>query len=130
MSPTTVMTADEYSRTSFRPGCEYRDGVLTRKSIPTWKHAALQLKIGSYILNNYSGFLPGSELTVRLSENRFLVPDIAVQRKDEIQDPYPIEPVHLCVEILSPEDRMSEMIAKGEEPPGMGRSHGLDYRSR
>jgi Uma2 family endonuclease len=38
-----------------------------------------------------------------------------VQRRDRIQDPYPSEPVHLCVEILSPEDRMSKILAKCEE---------------
>ena len=115
MSPSTLMPVDEYLRTSFKPACEYRDGVLTQKPTPTWKHAALQLQIGSYILSNFSDFRPGTELTVRLSENRFLVPDIAVQRKDKIQDPYPTEPVHLCVEILSPDERMSKMIAEGEE---------------
>ena len=38
-----------------------------------------------------------------------------MQRRDRIQDPYPIEPVHLCIEILSPGDRMSEMLAKCED---------------
>ncbi len=37
------------------------------------------------------------------------------QRRDHIQDPYPTEPVHLCIEILSPDDRMSEVLAKCEE---------------
>ena len=73
-----------------------------------------------YPITAFPGFRPGSELTVRLSKNRFLVPDVAVQRKDQIQDPYPTEPIHLCIEILSPDDRMSEMIAKGEEYLGWG----------
>lgn len=116
MSPTpTLMPVDEYLRTSYKPACEYRDGVITQKAMPTWKHAALQMQLGYIILGRFPGFRPGSELTVRLRENRFLVPDVAVRRKDRIQDPYPTEPIHLCIEILSPDDRMSEMIAKGEE---------------
>ena len=116
MSPTTTLiSVDEYLRTSYKPACEYRDGVLTQKPIPSWKHSFLQMRIGHFILANHSDFLPGSELTVRLNENRFLVPDVAVQRKDRIQQPYPTEPVHLCIEILSPEDRLSEVIAKAEE---------------
>ena len=116
MSPTnTLMPVDEYLRTSYKPACEYRDGVLTQKSMPTWKHAALQLQIGSILLRLFPGFRPGSELTVRPRKSRYLVPDVAVQRRDRIQDPYPTEPIHLCIEILSPDDRMSEMIAKGEE---------------
>ena len=33
----------------------------------------------------------------------------------EIQSPYPTEPVLLCVEILSPEDRVGAMLAKCEQ---------------
>ena len=32
-----------------------------------------------------------------------------------ISDPYPVEPVELCCEILSPEDRLGAMFAKCEE---------------
>ncbi|MCX6606992.1 MAG: Uma2 family endonuclease, partial [Acidobacteria bacterium] len=49
-----------------------------------------------------------------LREGKFLVPDIAVQRLDAIQDPYPELPIYLCVEILSPGDRLGETLAKGE----------------
>lgn len=52
---------------------------------------------------------------VRLSEGRFLAPDVAVQSKDHIQDPYPTDPIHLCIEILSPEDCFSTVVAKAEE---------------
>ena len=106
---------EEYLRTSFKPACEYRDGVLTQKPMPTLKHSLVQFAVNKLIDALFPGFEAGPELTVRLRENRYLVPDIAVQRKDRIQDPYPTEPVHLCVEILSPEDRFSEVIAKGEE---------------
>ncbi|MFN0107119.1 MAG: Uma2 family endonuclease [Bryobacteraceae bacterium] len=116
MSPSpALISVDEYLRTSYKPACEYRDGVLTQKSMPTRKHALTQSRISQLILNGYPNFRAGSELHVRLSESRYLVPDVAVQRKDRIQDPYPTEPIHLCVEALSPEDRLSEVIAKGEE---------------
>ena len=116
MSPTTTLIpVDEYLRTSYKPNCEYRDGVLTQKPMPTWKHSFIQSRFSQLFLNRYSDFLPGSELTCRLSDGRYLVPDLGIQRKDRIQDPYPAQPIHLCVEILSPENRLSEMIAKSEE---------------
>ena len=116
MSPTTtLMPVDEYLRLNCKPAYEYRDGVLTQKKMPTWKHSAIQMQIGHIILGGYPNFRPGGELHVRLSESRYLVPDVAIQRKDRIQDPYPIEPVHVCVEILSPDDRFSEVVAKCEE---------------
>ena len=116
MSPTTtLMPVDEYLRLNCKPACEYRDGVLTQKPMPTWKHSLIQSRFCQLLMNAFVDFLAGSELTVRLSENRYLVPDVAVQRKDRIQDPYPTEPIHLCVEILSPDDRFSEVLAKCEE---------------
>ena len=63
----------------------------------------------------FSQFAAGSEVTVRLREGKYFVPDVIVQRLDRIQEPYPTSPVHLCVEILSPDDHMSEALAKCEQ---------------
>ena len=116
MSPTTtLMPVDEYLRTSYKPACEYRDGVLTQKPMPTRKHALIQSSVYGLIHALFPDLEAVTELTVRLSENRYLVPDVAVQRKDRIQKPYPTEPIHLCVEILSPDDHFSEVVAKCEE---------------
>ena len=116
MSPTTTLIpVDEYLRTSYKPNCEYRDGVLTQKPMPTRKHSLTQFAVNKLIDALFPDFEAGPELTCRLSETRYLVPDVGVQRRDNFQDPYPTEPIHLCVEILSPEDRLSAMIAKGEE---------------
>lgn len=60
-------------------------------------------------------FLAGSELHVRLREGRYLVPGFAVQTRGQIQDPYPFEPIPLCVEVLSPDDRFGEVVTKCEE---------------
>ena len=116
MSPTaTLISADEYLRLSCKPNCEYRDGVLTQKPMPTRKHALIQRSVNRLIDALFSDFEGVPELTVRLSKSRYLVPDVAVQRKDRIQDPYPTDPIHLCVEILSPDDRLSQVVAKCEE---------------
>jgi Uma2 family endonuclease len=53
------------------------------------------------------------ELTLRISATKYLVPDVAVA--DDFPGPYPTEPVRLCCEILSPEDRIETMLAKCEE---------------
>lgn len=111
----TLISVHEYLQAGCKPACEYRDGVLTPKPMPTRKHSQAQFRINSLIDASAPGFEAGPELTLRLSAGRFLVPDIAVQQKDRIQDPYPTEPIHLCVEVLSPEDRLSAVIAKGEE---------------
>ena len=54
------------------------------------------------------------KVSIRPSKTKFLVPDLIVDR-NPIELPYPVKPVSLCVEILSPDDRLSAMFAKCEE---------------
>ena len=59
------------------------------------------------------GLQAAPEVTVRLSPAKYLVPDVIAA--PVLQEPYPTEPVLLCCEILSPEDRVGAMLAKCEE---------------
>ena len=111
----TLVSVEEYLATSYKPACEYLDGVLRQKSLPTRKHGLLQRWLGQLIAERSPQFEPASEITVRVRAGKFLVPDVIAQRIDHIQDPYPAEPVHLCIEILSPDDRVSEAFAKCED---------------
>ena len=111
----TLISVEEYLNTTYKPACDYVDGVLRQKSMPTWNHGLLQGRLSYLITLEFPGFASGSEVTVQIRTGKFLVPDLVVQQSDRIQSPYPIEPVYLCVEILSPGDRMSETIAKCED---------------
>jgi Uma2 family endonuclease len=110
----SLVSIEEYLRTSYKPACDYRDGVLTQKPMPTYEHSLLQIHLGRLILPD-GGFLATSEQTVRIGENRFLVPDVAVQESKRLQRPYPSDPIFLCIEILSPEDRFGELVSKCQE---------------
>jgi Uma2 family endonuclease len=83
--------------------------------MPTRKHGLIQARLAHLITRAFQDFEAASKVTVQIRTGRYLVPDLVVQRCDRIQDPYPSEPVHLCIEILSPGDRMSEIFAKCEE---------------
>jgi Uma2 family endonuclease len=109
------IAVEEYLATTYKPACEYLDGVLRQKPMPTWKHGELQSWLAELIRKGFRGFAAGSEVTVRIREGKYFIPDIIVQRRDRLQAPYPTEPVHLCIEILSPDDRSSEVFAKCEE---------------
>ena len=112
---TTLVTVDEYLSTTYKPACDYLDGVLRQKSMPTWNHSVIQSQISYLVIRDFPAFRTGSEVTVRLSPTLYLVPDLIVQAVSHIQRPYPTDPVHLCVEILSPDDRLSETISKCEQ---------------
>jgi len=59
------------------------------------------------------GLQAAPEVTVRLSSARYLVPNVIAA--PVLDSPYPTEPVLLCCEILSPEDRLGTTLAKCEE---------------
>jgi len=113
-STLTLVPVEEYLHSTYKPSADYLDGVLRSKPMPTRKHSLIQLRLGSLLLQ-IPGFEANSELTVRIRDGRFLVPDLAVQDASDIQDPCPTRPVALCVEILSPDDRFSETLAKCDE---------------
>jgi Uma2 family endonuclease len=111
MSTTTLMPVEEYLRYSEKPNCEYKDGVLYPKAMPTKFHSIIQFALSMLLRNQ--GVQPLPELTVRISPTHYLVPDVAVA--GDFPGPYPTEPVLLCCEILSPEDRLGAMLGKCEE---------------
>jgi Uma2 family endonuclease len=105
------MSVDEYLRLTEKPYCEYREGAVSPKALPTKFHALIQYAL--LMMLRAQGVQPFPELTVRISSTKYLVPDVCVA--DDFPGPYPTEPVLLCCEILSPEDRLGAMLAKCEE---------------
>jgi len=108
ISPISV---EEFLKTSFNPPREYIDGIVREKAMPTRLHALIQYLLVTLLRRQDIEALP--EVTVQLSPSKFLVPDVIADLR--IEDPYPTQPVTLCAEILSPEDRLSAAFAKCEE---------------
>ena len=102
-----------------KPTCEYVDGVLLPKPMGTKKHSQVQANITTLIRNRYGETLnPLPELTTRLREGQFYVPDLAIEdlaKPIEGRYPGPTDPVLLCVEIVSPPDRVGKLFGKCEE---------------
>lgn len=102
-----------------KPTCEYVDGELIPKVLATRAHSAVQGNVVFLIRNNYDEvFTLLPELTTRLRETQFYVPHIAleeVSRPITGRYPGPKDPVYLCIEILSPPDRIGKLFGKCEE---------------
>jgi Uma2 family endonuclease len=108
---TPFVSVEEYLRRTEKPNCEYKDGILYPKPLATTDHSYLQFASARMLSEQGAIALP--ELTLRVRPKRFLVPDVTVVRR--MERPYPTEPAILCVEILSPEQHLGEMLAKCEE---------------
>jgi len=104
-------TLEEFLRRTEKPNCEYLDGVLHPRAMPTTAHGRMQWIL--LLMLNKLGLEALPEVAVRVTPTRYLVPDIVADR--QLESPYPTTAVLLCVEILSPEDRVGAMLAKCEE---------------
>jgi Uma2 family endonuclease len=112
MSATAIVSVEDYLRRTEKPYCEYVDGVLYPKPMPTLLHGLIEFML--LTLLRKQGVQAVSEVTVRLSATKFLIPDVIAAPVLQ-QHPYPTDPVLLCVEILSPDDRVGTMLAKCEQ---------------
>jgi Uma2 family endonuclease len=106
----TMMSVEDYLKYTGKPNCEYIDGELRPKPMATSLHGLLELLLAMILRRQGVDARP--EVTIRVSPTQFLIPDVIAD--DVLADPYPNKPVLLCVEILSPEDRLSSMVSKCE----------------
>src|SRR5579863_2315600 len=111
MSAAAIVSVKDYLHRTEKPYCEYVDGVLHPKAFANTYHARAQVSL--MMLLDKQGVEALAEVTVRITPTKYLIPDVIAA--PVIQSPYPTEPVLLCVEILSPEDRVGAMLAKCEQ---------------
>jgi Uma2 family endonuclease len=111
MSTATAVSLNEYLNTSYRPDCDYLDGELLERNVGEWDHSRLQMLLSRYLSNREKewGIVVVPEQRVQVNARRFRVPDITVIAGDPPDGPIITSPPFLCVEILSPSDRLTEM---------------------
>ena len=107
---TTAVTIQEYLSTVYEADCDYVDGEVQERNLGTFDHARLQYAVAEYFCARERewGITAVIEQRVQVSPTRFRVPDVCVilgEPKDQILR----EPPFICVEILSPDDRISRV---------------------
>ncbi len=111
MGSAEFVSLEEYFRHPGKPACEYADGVLRSRSMPTKRHGLTQFLLVKAL--RLQGIDALGEVWVQLSERRVLVPDVIAA--ENIRNPFPMEPVTLCGEVLSADESLSAVFAKCEE---------------
>ena len=111
MGVSTLISVDEYLRTSFHPDCDYLDGEVLERTGGERRHAFTQSRVAAWFAN--CGATPRLDpligLRMRLSPTRIRIPDVVV-----VEPPLPDEevfttPPYLCIEVMSPDDTMAGM---------------------
>jgi Uma2 family endonuclease len=114
VSTTALVSVEEYLRTAYRPDCEYVDGEVIERNVGERKHSILQREFVFYFRLRRSEWNAHvfSEQRVQISKTRFRVPDVCVYVGADPKDEIFRTPPFICIEILSPEDRVARTQAR------------------
>jgi len=117
MQSGTLISVEEYLRTSYHPDCEYLDGKILERNLGEYEHARLQARLTAYFFNHEKEWRIRVvvEQRVQVSAHRFRFPDVCVILADAPIESTIAHPPFLCVEVLSKEDRMSDVLVKVNE---------------
>ena len=121
MPTPTLISVEEYLASSFRPDCDYVDGHIEERNLGERSHSKIQMKVGAFLLAHYEkdGIEVYPELRVQVKPARFRVPDLCVTLGDPGEEIL-TKPPFLCIEILSPEDRMGRIEQRIDDYLAMG----------
>jgi len=115
-----LISVEEYLASSYKPDCDYVDGHIEERNLGERPHSRMQGRL-IVLLNGQaaSGAEVLPEVRVQVKPSRFRVPDICIA-VDHSDDPILTKPPFLCIEVLSPEDRMSRIEARIKDYLEMG----------
>jgi Uma2 family endonuclease len=119
---TTLISIDEYLRTSYHPDRDYVDGEIQERNLGERDHARLQALLTIWFGNNEQAWNVYSlvEQRIRVTARRVRIADICLVRRDAPKEQVLVTPPLLCVEILSPEDRLPRAARVMEDYARMG----------
>jgi len=106
-----LVSVHEYLSTSYRPDCDYVEGVVLERNVGELDHGRLMARAGFAFFNREREFglwaLPS--LRIQISATRIRVADVCVFAGPKPDEQVPTRPAFICIEVLSRDDRLSEM---------------------
>lgn len=121
MSATHLVSVEEYLATSYRPDCDYVDGVVEERNFGEFDHGRLQALIVATLMKSEKryGCYAVTEQRVQVKPDRYRIPDVCLIRRED-REQVITRPPMLCIEILSPEDTHSRLVTRLDDFLAMG----------
>ena len=125
MATGTLVSIDEYLTTVYRPDCDFVDGVTEERNSGENDHADLQTAIATYFRSRQKvlGIYVVVEQRVQVSPTRFRIPDVCIVVGGRPGEQILRTPPFTCIEILSPEDRLSRVSERVNDYLSFGVSY-------
>ena len=121
-----LVSADEYLKSGYHPDMEYVEGVLVERSVPTIAHSLLQIILAVYLdpYRTQFRFETLSEARTQIVERaRYRIPDVMLCPLPLPSGKIVTSVPWVVIEILSPDDRMSEQLARFRDYKQIGVLH-------
>jgi len=119
---TTLITVEEYLRTSYEPDAEYVDGIIEERPMGEGKHSAWQATLSAFffVRSREWHIRVRPELRTQTGARRYRVPDLAIITPEAAEQPIATVPPLVAIEILSPEDRIARLLVRLTDFESMG----------
>lgn len=114
MTPVAI-SVEEYLRSSFDDGDrEFVDGLIEERYLGEKGHSKAQKRLILFFapFEDRGEWFAFPEQRIQVAPTRFRVPDVCVYADEEPEGPVFRMPPFLCIEILSPEDRIARLTEK------------------
>ena len=117
MSTATLISVEEYLRTSYRPDREYRDGVVMERNVGNEVHSLLQTLLSAYLVRRRREWriVVYTELRIQVRKGWLPIPDVCVYPLPKPEGLVPTMMPLLWIEILSPDDLALDVWNKARE---------------
>jgi len=120
MASKALITPQQYLATQFEREPELVHGELAERPLPNLIHGRTQQRLAVHL--DSVGYCC-TEVRVRLAEDLYRIPDVAVFEGTGPTEAVPTAPPLLVVEISSPEDRLDATLQKLDEYRTWGVRH-------
>jgi Uma2 family endonuclease len=117
-----LTSIEKYLNTNYRPDRDYVDGETERRNVGEFDHNRIQSLLVIWLGNHEEewNIIPITEQRIRVTHSRVRIADVCALRPDAPIEQVTATPPLLCVEILSPKDRLSRTIQVMEDYLRMG----------
>lgn len=116
MAAGTLISVEEYLKSSYSPDRDYVDGMVEERNLGERDHSDVQSNLVTFFRarRRETGITAFAEWRFQVKSTRFRVPDVIVTRGSPDEQILTTPPL-LCIEILSPEDTVVRTNARVQE---------------
>ena len=118
----SLLPIDAYLRTSYEPDADYVDGEIEERYLGEYEHAKIQTLLAIFFgtRNKQWHIDTVVEQRIRVAPHRVRVADIAVLHADAPRESVTLTPPLICIEVMSPEDRIPRVEKRLADYLAMG----------